>query len=495
MQFTIKIAKITTLLSDCLVVGVFEAHHLTESAEHLDKVSKGHLSRMLKKEDFSGKVGHTLLLHDVPNITAARVMLVGCGDPKNIDDHIFRRIIGRAIAAVNSTGAKEAISYLSELDVKNRAIYWKIRQSIECISDAVYSFNEFKSKKNSKQFKLHAVAFGLVREKDKSAANKAIQDGVAITDAMQLVKNLGNLPANVCTPTYIAKQAQQLAKQQKSLKVRILEAPELKKLGMGALLAVAKGSHEPPKLITLQYNGGKKTAKTIVFVGKGVTFDTGGISLKPPPLMDEMKYDMCGAATVLGVMQAAAKLRLPINLVGVIPTVENMPGGGATRPGDIVKTLSGQTVEILNTDAEGRLILCDALTYSERFNPDIVIDIATLTGAIVVALGNMAAGLFTNDEPLAKALLEASSLSADRIWRMPLWEEYGESLSSNFADIANVGAREAGSSIAAYYLSQFTKKFHWAHLDVAGTAWKSGKEKGATGRPVPLLVQFLLDQC
>jgi leucyl aminopeptidase len=310
---------------------------------------------------------------------------------------------------------------------------------------------------------------------------------------MELAKDLGNLPGNICTPSHLADQAREIAKSH-GLGVDILDRADMEKLGMNTLLSVARGSHEPPKFIVLRYSGGAAGAKPVVLVGKGITFDSGGISLKPGPEMDEMKYDMCGAASVLGTLKAVALMKLPLNIVGVIPSTENMPGGAATKPGDVITSMSGRTVEILNTDAEGRLILCDALTYVERFSPECVVDIATLTGACVIALGNVATGLLANNECLAKELLDAGQDSYDRAWQMPLWDDYQEQLKSNFADMANIGGRPAGTITAACFLARFAEKYHWAHLDIAGTAWRSGKEKGATGRPVPLLAHFLMDR-
>ena len=332
-----------------------------------------------------------------------------------------------------------------------------------------------------------------VERSAQSKAAAALKQGLAVAQGMNLAKDLGNLPPNVCTPAYLADEARQLAKRYR-MKVTVLERADMERLGMHTLLSVAQGSARPPKFITLEYRGGPEKMKPVALVGKGITFDTGGISLKPAGEMDEMKFDMCGAASVLGTLKAAGEMRLPVNVVGAIPTTENMPGGRATRPGDIVKSLSGQTVEILNTDAEGRLILCDALTYVERFRPAVVIDIATLTGACVIALGHVATGLFANDEALAREIVTAGDDAYDRVWRMPLWEDYQESLKSNFADFANIGGRPAGAVTAACFLARFTKGYKWAHLDIAGTAWKTGKEKGATGRPVPLLAQFLVNQ-
>jgi leucyl aminopeptidase len=349
-----------------------------------------------------------------------------------------------------------------------------------------------KSKSENSGPALRRLALSVDRAAHKSAA-AGLEQGLAVTHGVSLARDLGNLPPNVCTPSYLAGEARELAKRYR-MKATVLGREDMERLGMRTLLSVAQGSAEPPRFITLEYNGGPKNVKPVVLVGKGITFDTGGISIKPAAEMDEMKFDMCGAAAVLGTMKAAGEMRLPVNLVGAIPTTENMPGGRATRPGDVVKSLSGQTVEILNTDAEGRLILCDALTYVERFRPAVVIDIATLTGACVIALGHVATGLFANDEALAHEVVAAGEGACDRVWRLPLWEDYQEQLKSNFADFANIGGRPAGAVTAACFLSRFASKYKWAHLDIAGTAWKSGKEKGATGRPVPLLTQFLINR-
>ncbi len=319
-----------------------------------------------------------------------------------------------------------------------------------------------------------------------------IDKALAIVNGMALARTLGDLPSNICTPTYLASTAQNLAKTF-DLTCEILEEAEMDKLGMGSLLSVSKGSIEPPKLISLSYNGNGNT-KPIVLVGKGVTFDSGGISLKPGTAMDEMKYDMCGAASVLGTMRAVAEMKLKVNLTIVVPAVENMPAHNASKPGDVIKSMSGQTIEILNTDAEGRLILCDALTYVEKYNPDVVIDVATLTGAVIIALGKHRSGLMSNEQDLADDIISASKVALDGVWQLPLDEEYDELLKSNFADMANIGGREASSVTAACFLARYTQNYRWAHLDIAGTAWLSGAKKGATGRPVALLTQFVLDK-
>ena len=403
--------------------------------------------------------------------------------------------IGSTIKALNASGANDATLFLTEIPLKERSIAWKIRQAASIALETDYRFEQFKSEKTSKG--LQKLIFAVESSDQVVDAEEALAQGLAIAEGVTLARNLGNLPGNVCTPSYLAETALKLAKEY-SIDCKVLERADMQKLGMHSLLSVAKGSHQPPKLIVLNYRGSTtkkskgKTSKPLVLVGKGITFDSGGISLKPGEAMDEMKFDMCGAASVLGTLKAVAQMKLPIDLTVIVPTTENMPGGAASKPGDIVASMSGQTIEILNTDAEGRLILCDALTYAERFEPETVIDVATLTGACVIALGHVASGLFANDDNLAQDLMKAGNEALDRAWQMPLWDDYQDLLKSNFADMANIGGRTAGSVSAACFLSRFTKKFSWAHLDIAGTAWKSGAEKGATGRPVPLLVHYLL---
>jgi leucyl aminopeptidase len=420
------------------------------------------------------------------------VLLIGLGKEKEFHEKEFGNAIRATLKALNETGTTDAAIYLAELPVRKRSLAWRVRQSAMIALDASYKFDQFKSKKDDAR-PLKKITFGIEGRNEQAIAEEALTQGLAIAEGMALAKNLGNLPPNICHPTYVAEQARAMASEFK-LECEILERADMEKLGMHSLLSVAQGSHQPPKLIVLSHKGGKAGEKPVVLVGKGVTFDTGGISLKPAPDMDEMKYDMCGAAGVLGTMQAVARMKLPINLTVIVPATENMPGGGATRPGDIVTSMSGQTIEILNTDAEGRLILCDALTYAERFEPDAVIDVATLTGACVVALGDVASGLFANKDALARKLLEAGDVAHDRAWHMPLWDDYQDQLKSPFADMGNIGGRLAGAVTAACFLSRFTKKYDWAHLDIAGTANKSGANKGATGRPVPLLAHYLLQR-
>lgn len=490
MEFSIKNGNPGKQRSACVVVGVFETRVLTEAAKTLDKNANGYISDILNNGDMEGKAGSTLLLHKVPNTVCKRVLLVGLGKKSKLHDREYRNAVQAAFNALHKTGALDAVLFLIEDPVIKREISWKISHTVIMAMKSVYHPDQLKSKHEGSKQHLRKVTLSTTSRVDSDIGEKALQWGLATAHGMSLTKDLGNLPPNVCTPSYLAELAIKMAKTYK-LKATVLEQKDMERLGMGSLLSVAQGSSQPAKLITLEYWGRKKKEKPVVLVGKGVTFDTGGISLKPAAEMDEMKYDMCGAASVLGTIAAIAQMRLPINVVGIIPATENMPGGNATKPGDIVTSMSGQTIEILNTDAEGRLILCDALTYAERYEPEVVIDIATLTGACVIALGHVASGLLSNNEELAMELLNASEQAADRAWHLPLWDDYQEQLKSNFADMANIGGRAAGTITAACFLSRFTKKYRWAHIDIAGTAWESGKKKGATGRPVPLLTQFL----
>jgi leucyl aminopeptidase len=440
----------------------------------------------------NGSIGSTLLLHDVPGVACTRVLLLGLGPKSGFTEKQFRRCIGAAIEMLARTGATDAELHFTELSVGHRDVEWRVMQTARAAREATYRFEQMKSAPAKNASALRRIVLAVTKSDEKRAA-RGLAQGLALAHGISLARDLGNLPGNICTPAYLAEQARKLAKHYR-MKVQVLEQADMEKLGMNTLLSVAAGSSQPPKLIVLEYRTGAKNQKPVVLVGKGVTFDTGGISLKPAPEMDEMKYDMSGAGSVLGTLKAVAEMKLPVNVVGIIPATENMPGGRATKPGDIVTSMSGQTVEILNTDAEGRLILCDALTYAERFDPAAVIDIATLTGACVIALGHVVSGLFANDDPLAREVLTAGDHAGDGAWHLPLHDEYQDQLRSNFADFANIGGRPAGAVTAACFLSRFTKQYKWAHLDVAGTAWKSGKEKGSTGRPVPLLTQFLVNR-
>jgi len=493
VEFSIKSGSPEKQRTACVVVGVFDSRKLTLPAELLDKAANGYISDIVRRGDMEGKAGSTLLLHNVPGTLCDRVLLIGLGKEKDFREKEFGSAIRTVVKTLNETGAFDASVFLTELAVKKRSIGWRVRQAAIVAQDSTYKFDQFKSKKDEVRRPLRKLTLAVERRNELAQAEEALTQGLAIAKGMALTKTLGNLPPNICHPTYLAEQAQALAKEF-NLDCDILDRAEMEQLGMHSLLSVARGSHQPPKLIVLHYKGGKAGEKPVVLVGKGVTFDTGGISLKPGADMDEMKYDMCGAASVLGTLQAVARLALHLNLTVIVPATENMPGGSASRPGDIVTSLSGQTIEILNTDAEGRLILCDALTYAERFEPETVIDVATLTGACVVALGQIATGLFANKDALARDLLDAGDEAHDRAWHMPLWDDYQELLKSPFADMGNIGGRYGGAITAACFLSRFAKKFDWAHLDIAGTAWKSGADKGATGRPVSLLTHYLLQR-
>ncbi|MCL2636609.1 MAG: leucyl aminopeptidase [Betaproteobacteria bacterium] len=493
MEFSIKSGSPEKQRSACVVVGVFESRKLTLPAELLDKAAGGAIADIIRRGDMDGKSGTTLLLHNVPGALCDRVLLVGLGKERDFREKEFGQAIRTAVKTLNETGAFDASIFLTELAVKKRDIAWRVRQTVIVARDATYRFEQFKSKKDEVRRPLRKLTLGVERRSELVQAEEALVQGMAIAEGMALAKDLGNLPPNVCNPAYLATRAQTLA-DELGLHCEILDRADMAKLGMNALLSVANGTHQPPKLIVLGYQGGRPNEKPLVLVGKGITFDSGGVSLKPAADMDEMKYDMCGAASVLGALVAATLMKLPLNLKVLIPASENMPGGNASRPGDIVASLSGQSIEIINTDAEGRLILCDALSYAERFDPDTVIDVATLTGACVIALGGVASGLFANRDSLARDLLEAGDEAHDRAWHMPLWDDYQELLKSPFADMANTGGRQAGAVTAACFLSRFARKFAWAHLDIAGTAWKSGADKGATGRPVALLTHYLLQR-
>ena len=493
MEFSIKSGSPEKQRSACIVVGVFEPRKLTAPAELIDGASKGYLSDIVRRGDMEGKAGRTLLLHNVPGLLGDRVMLVGVGREKDFREREYREAIRAAVKTLDETGAFDGSIYLTEVAVKKRDVAWRVRQAAITALETVYRFDSMKSRKDEVRRPVRKLTLMVERRNELGPAERAVREGEAIGHGMSLARDLGNLPGNVCTPEYLATRARDMAKAV-GIKCEVLERADCEALKMGSFLSVANGSRQAPKFIILEYRGGKDDEKPIVLIGKGVTFDTGGISLTAGEGMDEMKFDMCGAASVLGAMQAAATLKLPLNLVVLVPATENMPGGAATKPGDIVNTMSGQTVEILNTDAEGRLILCDALTYAERYEPRCVLDVATLTGACVVALGHVATGLFSNNDTLAREVLAAGDAAHDRAWHMPLWDDYQEQLKSNFADMANIGGRPAGSVTAACFLSRFAKKFDWAHLDIAGTAWKSGVSKGATGRPVSLLTHFLIER-
>lgn len=493
MQFSVTAESISTLATGTLVIALDESLELDTNAQQLDQAFQGSLSAALESGDFQGKAGQSTLIRGTSTSSVQRVLLLGKGKEAQLSDKALRKLVSAAVAQLKTFNAERATFVLSSFASAQRDSANTARLIAQVCADSLYVFDQYKSEKTTPS-KLSQISF-LADAAQLNAVSLACVQAEALMLGMNLTRDLGNMPPNVCQPSYLASHAQQMATQHSKLSVEVLEEQQLQEIGANTLLAVAKGSEQPARLIVLNYQGAANSEQPYVLVGKGITFDSGGISLKPGAGMDEMKYDMCGAATVLGVFESLLKLELPINVVGILTCAENMPSGGATRPGDIITTMSGQTVEILNTDAEGRLVLCDALTYAKRFNPKAVINIATLTGACVVALGSQTSGLMGNNQELVDALLGASQKAADPAWQLPLSEEYQEQLDSPFADIANIGGPKAGTITAGCFLSRFTKDYAWAHLDIAGTAWTSGgKDKGATGRPVPLLVQYLLDQ-
>lgn len=491
MDYFIESAPIEKLQSDCIIVGIYQEGPLTPAAAALDGLTRGLVKKIVERGDLSGKNGETVLVNALPEGGIERALLVGLGKKDALNAKTYRKALAASINSLKKTIVRSAVCCLGEAEVKDADSAWKTRQIVEVFNDAVYQFTQLKAEKEP-DYKLQSVAIG-APESERAVVEKGLAQGKAIAAAMALTKTLGDLPGNICTPSYLAEQALELGRFDK-LTVNILEEAEMAALGMGSLLSVSRGSRQPAKLIALDYQGGERNDKPIVLIGKGLTFDAGGISLKPAQGMDEMKYDMCGGATVLGVLQAVAEMNLPLNVIGLVPSSENLPDGDANKPGDIVTSMSGKTIEILNTDAEGRLILCDTLTYAERYNPDVVIDMATLTGACLVALGRVPSGLLGNDDALCNDLVAASETAVDSVWRLPLWEEYQEQLKSPFADMANVGGKDAGTITAACFLARFAENFRWAHLDIAGTAWRTGSNKGATGRPVPLLCQYLINR-
>jgi len=500
MEFSTQVTtSLHQLRTSALAVGVFADSIMTAQAETLDQASQGAIKRVLGQE-FTGTSGQTLVLRDINGVRAERIVLVGLGKQEEFNSKAHYKAELAFAKCCVQLQVSDACSALLAVPASGTELGLRARLSGQAVGDATYKYTRTLTKPDSiKPPKLKK--FSVWTQKSlQSQVQEALIQAHALVQGMSLAKELGNLPGNICTPTYLAEQAKSLSKQHKSLKVTVLEQKQIESLGMGSFLSVARGSVQPPKFIVLHYKG-KKTGTSaksgkgpIVLVGKGITFDSGGISIKPAATMDEMKYDMCGAASVLGTIHAMALMQWQGEVVGLIPTCENLPSGQANKPGDVVTSMSGQTIEILNTDAEGRLILCDALTYAERYKPEAVIDIATLTGACVVALGSVNTGLFSTSDELANDLLSAGKAALDPAWRMPMDDDYQEQLKSNFADIANIGGPKAGAVTAACFLSRFTKAYRWAHLDIAGTAWNSGAQKGATGRPVPLLVQYLLGQ-
>ena len=474
MEFFVTHQAADHYSGDCSVAFVFK------DTTNENRILQG----LLELHRFEANLGETLMLGKVEGYKSKRLLAIGLGESP-ITQKKYIKVLKSLSSAMDDTKVKNVV--IPSLEVEGRDDSW-----LQITTARVLKNESYQIKKVGLEVEKKATVLEAVNIHSENNGITEISKGVAIANGMALARELGDLPPNICTPTYIAERAQLLASTYK-LKCEVLEESDMEALGMNSLLSVSLGSSQPAKLISLNYsNGGKEDP--IVLVGKGVTFDSGGISLKPGSGMDEMKYDMCGAASVLGTMSAVAEMGLKVNLTVVVPTVENMPAHNASRPGDVVKSMSGQTIEILNTDAEGRLILCDALTYCEKFNPKVVIDVATLTGAVIVALGKHHSGVMSNDQNLADSLKASGISSMDTVWQLPLDDEYDELLKSNFADMANIGGREAGTVTAACFLARYTKNYSWAHIDIAGTAWLGGSKKGATGRPVPLLTQYVMDQ-
>jgi len=494
MRYFTTTSKASRRAVDCVIVGIYERGKLGAGTADIDAASNGSIKRLIKSGDLSARLGSCAVLNGVAGVRATRVAVVGLGKLNAFDVKHFRVALSTALRAISKTDSKQVLNCLTLESVTDSSVYYLARHTAQAAAAVLYRFTQMKSGRKPAASSLGQIGFSISKRSDAAKVMLGVEHGDAIGMGMSFAKDLGNLPANICTPGYIARAAQKLARENKKLQTRILNEVEMKRLGMHSLLSVTAGTDEPAKLIVMQYKGATRQ-NPVVLVGKGVTFDSGGISLKPGPGMDEMKFDMCGAAGVMGTMAAVAKLKLPINLNVVVPAVENLPSGRATKPGDIIKSMSGKTIEILNTDAEGRLILCDALTYARRFKPDTIIDVATLTGACVVALGHHHTGVMSNNDELAKSIVAAGIASDDRGWQLPLTDEYANQLKSNFADFANVGGRDGGAITAGCFLGKFTDGLNWAHLDIAGTAWKSGKQKGASGRPVPMLTEFLLAHC
>ena len=495
MKTALKTSNPVRLVTDCLVIAVAAKNKFSPEAQEIDIASGKRLSSVLENGDFDGSLGTSLMLQGLEGVKAKRVLLVGCGDKAKLSLKEARKLVVSIAKSLLSSQAKDAHLALASLALAGADHYWLAERLAQELEDASYSYSTTKSTK-AKASALKSISLAAPKGTSKAKIDTAFANGVATGRGINCAKELGNLPGNICTPTYLAQQAIDLAKGNRALTVKVLSEKQMARLGMGSLLSVSAGSSQEAQLIVMEYKGAKVKPKADrpaphMLVGKGITFDTGGISLKGGAAMDEMKFDMCGAASVIGTMAAVVEMALPIDIVAIVAAAENMPSGKATKPGDVVTSMSGLTIEILNTDAEGRLVLCDALTYGERYKPASVIDVATLTGAAVATFGSHVSAMLSNDDALAAELSDCGNASLDQVWQLPLHDEYQHLLDSNFADIANIGGPRAGTITAACFLSRFTKKFKWAHLDIAGSAWNSGAAKGATGRPVSLLLEYL----
>ena len=497
MEFTIKSGSPEKQRSACVVVGVFDNRKLSLSAELIDRASNGYISEIIRRGDMEGKLGATLLLHNVRGTLADRVLLVGLGKERDFRDKEFRQAIRSAVKLLNETGSYEAVIYLTEEKVKRREVAWRVEHGVVVAMDAVYRFDQMKSTPAEVRRPLRKLTLSVPQRSDLAAGEAAAARGLAISHGIELARDLGNLPGNVCTPRYLAERAQELAKEFPDVKVTVLERPELEQLGMGSFLSVANGSDEPPRFIVLEYDQSQRKQRPSVLVGKGITFDTGGISIKPADGMEKMKVDMAGGAAVIAALRAASLLNAPIKVIGVIPVTENMPGGRAIKPGDVLTGAGGKTVEVVNTDAEGRLILGDGLWYAQQLGATHLVDIATLTGACVVALGRGHSGLFGRPDEFTVAARDLGAVTGDRLWPMPITDDYFEQLKSEAADMSNTGGRPAGAVTAAVFLKQFAGDLPWMHLDIAGTALaddaRPWQGKGATGVGVRVMTELALD--
>ena len=493
MEFFVTTANAARRSSACIVIGVYSNGRNGAGAEAVDAASNGLIKKLVKSGDIGTNPGDARVLTNVPGVRAERVLVLGLGKADEFDVAKFREAIAAAADQLKATKARDLVSYLTLEPVGDASSYYLARHTVESIGNSLYRYATTKSGRRPAASSLRKIGLAVSSRSEGNAALEGARHGKAIVDGTSLARDLGNLPPNICTPNYLARTAQKIAKTNKNVTTRVMNETEIKRLGMHSFLSVTAGTTLPAKLIVMQYRGAG-SAKPIVLVGKGITFDAGGISLKPGPGMDEMKFDMCGAASVIATLAAVSSLKIPVNLTVIVPACENLPSGTATRPGDIVTSMSGQTIEILNTDAEGRLILCDALTYARRMKPDVIIDVATLTGACVIALGHHRTAIMSRSDELAGEIAAAGIRAEDRGWQMPLADEYEKELQSNFADFANVGGREGGAITAACFLGKFTDGMNWAHLDIAGTAWRSGKAKGSTGRPLPMLTDFVLSR-
>ena len=489
MKFSLDTTPLQELETACLVIGVFEHTHLRGSAELIDKASNGALTQLIDSGDIETDWKYTTLLHGLPGVAAKRILVLGCGKEKKFNSVRYDDVCKSAGTYLRNHATTSAHICLHELEANSTTSHWRLRQAAVNLDRANYRYTATKAPKDDDNQPLASASFNAGK-----AMQSVLDEARGLAKGYQRSRELGNLPPNICTPAYLAETAREIANNYKNVNVEILEQDEMAQLKMSALLAVGQGSVNGPRLIVLKYQGKDKDSQPIVLVGKGITFDSGGISLKPGPNMEQMKFDMGGAASVIGAFEACADLQLPINVICIVAAAENMPDGKAYRPGDVLTSMSGKTIEVLNTDAEGRLVLCDALTYSQRFNPVALIDVATLTGACVIALGHHASAIMSKHDDLAEELIEAGQTAVDRGWRLPLWDDYQPQIKSTFADMKNVGGMAAGSITAGCFLSRFTKRQRWAHIDCAGSTWIWGGNEGSTGRPVGLLTQYLINQ-